>query len=377
MKVYRVGGSVRDELLGIPVADRDHVVVGSTPEEMERLGYKPVGKDFPVFLHPQTREEYALARTERKVARGYKGFKIHASPEVTLEQDLERRDLTINAMARDEAGRLVDPFGGAADLERRLLRHVSPAFVEDPVRILRVARFAARFGFEVAPETMALMRSMVANGEADALVPERTWQEFSRGLMEGDPGLMFPVLAESGLLAKLLPELKLEFEHGRPANDAARIMIRSLQCAAGERLGLAPRFALVASRAGSAAAARTVSERLKAPGDCRDLALLAERYAGTIKRAAALSASELLELLERCDALRRPDRFDDLLALTECLQRGERGWGDTPYMPRVLLRRALGAAAGVDAGRIAAESKKNEIAARLRRARVAAIEALA
>jgi len=377
VKVYAVGGAVRDELLGLPVSDRDHVVVGGTPEEMVRLGYKPVGKDFPVFLHPQTHEEYALARTERKVARGYKGFKIHAAPEVTLEQDLERRDLTINAMARDEAGRLVDPFGGAADLERGLLRHVSSAFVEDPVRILRVARFAARFGFAVAPETMALMRSMVENGEADALVPERTWQEFSRGLMEGDPGLMFPVLAQSGLLARLLPELKLEFEHGRPANDSARVLVRSLQCAAAERLGLAPRFALVASRTGSAEAARSVSERLKAPGDCRDLALLAERHAGTIRQATTLSASELLELLERCDAFRRPERFDDLLALTECLERGERGWGETPYMPGVLLRRALGAAAGVDAGRIAAGSAKDEIAARLRRARIAAIEALA
>ena len=374
MKVYAVGGAVRDELLGLPVVDRDHVVVGSTPEEMARLGYKPVGKDFPVFLHPQSHEEYALARTERKVARGYKGFKIHAAPDVTLEQDLERRDLTINAMARDEAGQLVDPFGGAADLERGLLRHVSPAFVEDPVRILRVARFAARFGFAVAPETMALMRSMVENGEADALVPERVWQEFSRGLMEGDPGLMFPVLAQSGLLAKLLPELKLEFEHGRPANDAARVLVRSLQCAAGERLGLAPRFALIASRAGSAA---TVSERLKAPGDCRDLALLAERHTGTIAQAAALSASELLELLERCDAFRRPERFGELLALAECLQRGERGWGETPYMPRVLLRRALAAATEVDAGKIAARSEKADIATRLRRTRIAAIEALA
>jgi tRNA nucleotidyltransferase (CCA-adding enzyme) len=377
VKVYAVGGAVRDELLGLAVTDRDHVVVGSTPEEMVRLGYKPVGKDFPVFLHPQTHEEYALARTERKVARGYKGFLIHAAPDVTLEQDLERRDLTINAMARDEAGGLVDPFGGAADLERGLLRHVSSAFVEDPVRILRVARFAARFGFAVAPETMALMRSMVENGEADALVPERIWQEFSRGLMEGDPGLMFPVLAQSGLLAKLLPELKLEFEHGRPANDAARVLIRALQCAASERLGLAPRFALVASRAGSAEAVRAVSERLKAPGDCRDLALLAERHVGTIGRAAALSASEMLEVLERCDAFRRPERFDELLALTECLQRGERGSGESPYMPRVLLRRALGAAAGVDAGKIAAGSAKEEIAATLRRARIAAIEALA
>ena len=377
MKVYAVGGAVRDELLGLAVTDRDHVVVGSTPEEMVRLGYKPVGKDFPVFLHPQTHEEYALARTERKVARGYKGFLIHAAPDVTLEQDLERRDLTINAMARDDAGGLVDPFGGAADLERGLLRHVSSAFVEDPVRILRVARFAARFGFAVAPGTMALMRSMVENGEADALVPERIWQEFSRGLMEGDPGLMFPVLAQSGLLAKLLPELKLEFEHGRPANDAARVLIRALQCAASERLGLAPRFALVASRAGSAEAARAVSERIKAPGDCRDLALLAERHVGTIGRAAALSASEMLEVLERCDAFRRPERFDELLALTECLQRGERGSGESPYMPRVLLRRALGAAAGVDAGKIAARSAKDEIAATLRRARIAAIEALA
>jgi tRNA nucleotidyltransferase (CCA-adding enzyme) len=376
VKVYAVGGAVRDELLGLPVTDRDHVVVGSTPEEMVRLGYKPVGKDFPVFLHPQTHEEYALARTERKVARGYKGFLIHAAPDVTLEQDLERRDLTINAMARDEAGHLVDPFGGAADLERGLLRHVSPAFVEDPVRILRVARFAARFGFAVAPETMALMRSMVANGEADTLVPERIWQEFSRGLMEGDPGLMFPVLAQSGLLAKLLPELKLEFEHGRPANDAARVLVRALQCAAAERLGLAPRFALVASRTGSAEAGM-VSERLKAPGDCRDLALLAERHTATIKRAAALRAPELLELLEHCDAFRRPERFDELVALAECLERGEQGWGDTPYMPRVLLRRALGAAAGVDAGRIAARSAKDEIAANLRRARIAAIEALA
>src|SRR5206468_4061530 len=232
---------------------------GATPEEMERLGYKPVGKDFPVFLHPKTHEEYALARTERKVARGYKGFQIHAAPDVTLEQDLERRDLTINAMARDEAGRLVDPFGGAADLERGLLRHVSPAFVEDPVRILRVARFAARFGFAVAPETMALMRSMVANGEADALVPERVWQEFSRGLMEGDPALMFAVLAEAGLLEKLMPEIGVAFERGRPANDASRILVRSLECAAAERLALAPRFALLALRAPSPPARNVAS----------------------------------------------------------------------------------------------------------------------
>ncbi len=330
MKIYAVGGAVRDELLGLPVADRDHVVVGSTPEEMMRLGYKPVGKDFPVFLHPRTREEHALARTERKVARGHKGFQIHAAPDVTLEQDLARRDLTINAMARDETGRLIDPFGGAADLERGLLRHVSPAFVEDPVRILRVARFAARFGFAVAPETMALMRSMVANGEADALVPERVWQEFSRGLMEGDAALMFPVLAEAGLLDRLLPELNLAFDHGRPANDPARVLVRALECAAAERLGLAPRFALVA---------------------CGALTVQATRALGA-------------------------ERFGDLLALLACVERGERGWTELPYMPRVILRRALGAAIGVDAAKIAARSAKSDIAAKLRRARIAAIEAL-
>ncbi len=377
MKIYAVGGAVRDELLGLPVADRDHVVVGSTPEEMVRLGYKPVGKDFPVFLHPRTHEEHALARTERKVARGYKGFQIYAAPDVTLEQDLARRDLTINALARDEAGRLIDPFGGAADLERGVLRHVSPAFVEDPVRILRVARFAARFGFAVAPETMALMRSMVANGEADALVPERVWQEFSRGLMEGNAAFMFLVLAEAGLLQKLLPELKLAFEQGRPANDLARILVRSLECAAAERLGLAPRFALVAFGAPTVQAARGLSERLKAPGDCRDLALLTRRHGETIRRAPALGAPDLLALIEHCDALRRPERFDELLALLACVERGERGWVESPYMPRQVLRRALAAAAGVDAAKIAAQSAKSDIAAKLRRARIAAIEELA
>ncbi|HEX4798449.1 MAG TPA: multifunctional CCA tRNA nucleotidyl transferase/2'3'-cyclic phosphodiesterase/2'nucleotidase/phosphatase [Burkholderiales bacterium] len=377
MKVYAVGGAVRDELLGLPVTDRDYVVVGSTPEEMVRLGYKPVGKDFPVFLHPQTHEEYALARTERKVARGYKGFQVYAAPDITLEQDLERRDLTINALARDEAGRLVDPFGGAADLERGLLRHVSPAFVEDPVRILRVARFAARFGFAVAPATMALMRSMVANGEADALVPERVWQEFSRGLMEGDAGLMFAVLAETGLLDRLLPELKLKFERSRPANDPARILVQALEHAAAERLALAPRFAIVASRAGSAEATRAVSERLKAPGDCRDLALLAQRDAETIKRAGALRAQELLALFERCDAFRRPERFEELIAVCQCLEHGEHNWSETSYMPYAMLRRALAAASGVDAGRIAKRGAKADISARVRRARIAAIEALA
>src|SRR5581483_8107439 len=227
------------------VADRDFVVVGATPEQMIALGFKPVGRDFPVFLHPETHEEHALARTERKVGRGYKGFTVYAAPDVTLEQDLERRDLTINAMARDERGKLVDPFGGARDLERGVLRHLSPAFVEDPVRILRVARFAARFGFSVAPETLALMRTMVENGEADALVPERVWQELSRGLMEPRAGAMFGVLARCGLLAKLVPELPVVYRDGRPANDAARALERSLECAGAGGVALAERFALM------------------------------------------------------------------------------------------------------------------------------------
>jgi len=374
VKIYAVGGAVRDELLGLRVSDRDYVVVGATPEEMERLGYKPVGKDFPVFLHPKTHEEYALARTERKVARGYKGFQIHAAPDVTLEQDLERRDLTINAMARDEAGRLVDPFGGAADLERGLLRHVSPAFAEDPVRILRVARFAARFGFAVAPETMVLMRSMVANGEAEALVPERVWQEFSRGLMEGDPALMFAVLAQAGLLGTLLPELGLEFEDARPANDASRVLVRSLQCAAAERLPLAPRFALLALGLPSSESVSAVCERLKAPGDCRDLAVLARRHAAALRRSPILGAPELLGLLERCDAFRRPARFEELLALCACAERGQRGWVQVPYLPGAVLRRALAAAQEVDARAVASQGDKSEIAVRIRRARIAAIE---
>jgi tRNA nucleotidyltransferase (CCA-adding enzyme) len=344
---------------------------------MVRLGFKPVGKDFPVFLHPETHEEYALARTERKVARGYKGFQIHCAPDVTLEQDLGRRDLTINAMARDEQGGLVDPFGGAADLERGLLRHVGPAFVEDPVRILRVARFSARFGFAVAPETMALMRAMVASGEADALVPERVWQEFSKGLMEGGPGRMFPVLAEAGLLEKLLPELKLAYERGRPANDAARITESSLAFAAAEGLGLAPRFALLVSPAGSSEEVRAVSSRLKAPNECRDLAVLAQQHGRAVTRAAALRAPELLQLLEACDAFRRPERIIDLLAVCRCRQQGERGRVESPYAPSTLLLRALEAAAGVDAGALAAASPVSEIPSRLRRTRIAAIEALA
>src|SRR3954463_15393038 len=241
VKSYVVGGAVRDELLGLPVQDRAHVVVGSTPEEMERLGFKPVGKDFPVFLHPQTHEEYALARTERKSGRGYKGFTVLASPDVTLEDDLQRRDLTINAMARAEDGTLVDPHGGERDLRAGVLRHVSEAFTEDPVRILRVARFAARFGFAIAPETMTLMRRMVEAGEADALVPERVWQELARGLMERSPSRMIAVLRECGALARVLPEVDESFE--RP--EVPDMLAERLDRSAARGYGVAVRFALL------------------------------------------------------------------------------------------------------------------------------------
>jgi tRNA nucleotidyltransferase (CCA-adding enzyme) len=375
VKTYAVGGAVRDELLGLPVKDRDYVVVGATPEQMVELGFKPVGKDFPVFLHPQTHEEYALARTERKVARGYKGFSVYAAPDVSLEQDLERRDLTINAMAREESGALIDPFGGADDVKRQVLRHVSGAFVEDPVRILRVARFAARFGFSVAPETLELMRAMVSNGEADALVAERVWQEFAKGLLEREPVRMLALLAECGLLARLLPELNLLFSFGAPANDAARIVSRGLQRAVVLGLALPERFALLLSPAPDADAAQRIAERMKAPNDCRDLAVLWQRQGRRLPSAPSATADALLELLEGSDAFRRPERLLALLSVGECRQYGERHWAELPYMPRVALRRALDAASGVDAGAIAAQGAPAEIAMRVRQARRAAIEA--
>ena len=379
MQIYCVGGAVRDELLGLPVADRDYVVVGATPEEMIRRGFKPVGKDFPVFLHPKTREEYALARTERKVAPGYKGFTIHAAPEVTLEQDLARRDLTINAIAKNAEGGLIDPFGGVRDLRAGVLRHVSPAFAEDPVRILRVARFAARYGFAVADETLALMRRMVIEGEADALVPERVWQEFSKGLMEPSPGRMFSVLARSGLLAKLLPELGFAFDDGAPANDAARTCLAALAYAARRPLALPVRFALIfpglrAAR-GVEPALRSLAARLRAPNDCRELAAAMLRHGEAAKRAGTLQPEALLALLEGCDALRRPARLDELLLACEAESFGERGWIEVPYPPRLALLRALAAAAGVDAGGIAAKSDRAGIAVKVRAARLAAIAA--
>ncbi len=371
MKIYAVGGAVRDELLALPVKDRDYVVVGATPEEMIRLGYQPVGKDFPVFLHPKTHEEYALARTERKTARGYRGFHVYAAPEVTLEQDLSRRDLTINAIARDARGHIIDPYHGAQDLKRGVLRHVSPAFAEDPVRILRAARFAARFGFSVAPATLRLMRAMVEAGEADALVPERVWQELAIGLMEPKPSKMFTLLRKCGALARVLPELA-----GAWASRAQYARsLRALDFAAARGYVLPVRYAVLAcSLAGIDApegALRHLSARLRAPADARDLALLALRYADVIGRGAKLDAKAVVSLLQLCDAWRRPERFEQLLQAVG--SRGAKRSRPLAAAPRLLA--AVPAARAVDAGAIARrESEPQRIAARLRSARVAAVK---
>jgi tRNA nucleotidyltransferase (CCA-adding enzyme) len=358
VKIYEVGGAIRDELLGLPVKDRDYVVVGATPEDMIDLGYRPVGKDFPVFLHPETHEEYALARTERKTARGYHGFEFHAAPDVTLEDDLARRDLTINAIARDEEGLLVDPFNGAEDLTAGILRHVGPAFVEDPVRVLRLARFAARFGFDIAPETLELARAMVRSGEVDALVPERTWQELSNGLMAERPSRLFEVLQEVGALAKVAPELAAGFEEPARAQGA----LDALDAAAGEPLEV--RFAALV-RALDPYAVDALANRLKVPGAVRDLAVLAARHGNTIVDAEELPAEAILDLLDAADAWRRPERFE---ALVRAAVAGEHG--TDPAVER--LRRAREVAAAIDAGAIAKASPK-DIKERVSAARLEAI----
>jgi tRNA nucleotidyltransferase (CCA-adding enzyme) len=366
MKVYQVGGSLRDELLGLAVQDRDWVVVGADPDAMTRAGYRAVGADFPVFLHPETHEEYALARTERKTGPGYKGFAFHAAPDVTLEEDLRRRDLTINAMARGEDGVLIDPYGGAADLKAGVLRHVSPAFSEDPVRILRVARFAARFGFAVAPATLELMARMVRSGEADALVPERVWQELARGLMERDPSRMLAVLRECGALARVLPELDRAFD--RP--EVAEHLAARLEHAAHRGYGLAVRYALLVLDLPVEDAA-ALARRVNAPGDCRELAILAIRERD-LARAPALDAEGTLALLERSDALRRPDRLARLVEVAECDALAAE---PDAFAPRRQLTCALEAARSVDAGALAREFPA-DIPGAVRRARLTAIAAL-
>ncbi|MFJ3046218.1 multifunctional CCA addition/repair protein [Herbaspirillum chlorophenolicum] len=379
MKTYTVGGAVRDGLLGLPVKDRDHVVVGATPEEMLAQGFRPVGKDFPVFLHPDTHEEYALARTERKTAPGYKGFAFHAAPDVTLEDDLARRDLTINAIAQDEDGTLVDPYHGQADIERRIFRHVSDAFIEDPVRILRLARFAARFAdFSVAPETNALMRRMVDDGEVDALVPERVWQEIARGLMEAKPSRMFEVLRGCGALARIMPELDALWgvpqpEKWHPEIDTGVHVMLVIDWAAGQGYALPVRFAALMHDLGKGATppemwprhhghearsvqlAEQVCARLKVPGDCRDLALMTAREHGNVGRAFEMRPATLVTLFSRCDAFRKPQRFADMLRASEADHRGRTGFEGKPFPQAAYLEGALKAAQDIDAGAIAGQ----------------------
>jgi tRNA nucleotidyltransferase (CCA-adding enzyme) len=404
MKTYVVGGAVRDELLGLPVKDHDHVVVGATPDEMLRRGFRPVGKDFPVFLHPQTQEEYALARTERKTAPGYKGFVFHTSPDVTLEDDLVRRDLTINAMARAEDGTLTDPFNGQQDVRDRIFRHVSGAFAEDPVRILRVARFAARYPeFRVAPETNELMRQMVEQGEVDALVPERVWQELSRGLMEQKPSRMLQVLRDCGALARIVPELDRLWgvpqpEKWHPEIDTGIHMEQVADYAASQGCELPVRFAALLHDLGKGATppenwpahhgheglgvklVGDVCKRLRAPTDCRDLAVMTARDHGNVSRALELRPRTIVTLFERCDAFRKPARFSQMLLASECDARGREGsaasFRDRPYPQRPYLEKALEAARGVNAGEIAQglADRPERIPEMIRRARVLAVK---
>ena len=418
MQIYLVGGAVRDALLGLPVHDRDWVVVGSTPEELTSLGYLPVGKDFPVFLHPDTKEEYALARTERKTARGYHGFDVHAAPNVTLEEDLARRDITINSIAAhvrkqgipstfegnfEQFEALIDPFGGQTDLKARVLRHVTAAFREDPVRILRVARFAARFAdFSVAPETMQLMQAMVDDSEADALVAERVWQELARGLMEKKPSRMFEVLRACGALQKLLPEVHAlwgvpQRADYHPEVDTGVHLMMVLDMAARLDASLPVRFACLTHDLGkattpadilprhlgheerSAKLLKGVCERLRVPVDCKEIADVVAREHGNIHRSAGFGAAALTRLLERCDAFRKPKRFADVLLACECDARGRLGLEDSAYPQRARLLAVLAAAQSVVTHLIAEQAQRDghdgkKIGELIHAARVRAVE---
>ena len=416
-QIYAVGGAIRDALLGLPVKDRDWVVVGSTPEQMAAQGYLPVGKDFPVFLHPVTRQEYALARTERKTARGYKGFAVQASPEVTLEEDLARRDLTINAMAVAEKWthatpsaehiqkHLQDPYGGLQDLERKVLRHVTPAFREDPVRILRVARFSARFAdFTVAPETMALMCEMVQDGEVGHLVPERVWQELARGLMGDKPSRMFDVLRECGALKVLLPEVDRlwgvpQRPEYHPEVDTGVHLMLVLDMSAHLQTSLSVRVAClmhdlgkgttpqdewprhIAHEQRSVKLLNQVCERLRIPVDCKELSEVVAREHGNIHRSQDLNADALMRLLERCDAIRKPERWFDILQACECDARGRLGFDHNFYEPSKRLKAVLKAALSVTTSTIAEQAQKQGLSGpavgeKIHEARVSAIAQL-
>ncbi len=406
MKTYVVGGAVRDALLGLPVQDRDHVVIGATPEQMLALGYTPVGKDFPVFLHPKTHEEYALARTERKTEKGYKGFVFHADPTVTLEQDLIRRDLTINAIARSDDGELIDPFGGQKDLQNRVFRHVSAAFEEDPVRILRLARFAARFSLEphaftVAPETMQLMKRMVEAGEVDALVAERVWQEISRGLMEKKPSRMFEILRECGALQRLMPELDRLWgvpqpEKFHPEIDTGVHVMLVVDYAAEQGYPLAVRFAALMHDLGKGTTdpaiwprhhgheergielVKQLCERLRVPTDCRDLAIMTARDHGNVGRSLEMRPATLQDMLERNDAFRKPERFLAMLNAARCDCFGRSGLGDIQFPQQEYLTQILHVALSVNAGEVAQQflGQPQKIAEAVRIARIDAIRAV-
>ncbi len=401
MQIYAVGGAVRDKLLGLPVKDRDYVVVGSTPEAMASLGYRPVGKDFPVFLHPHTHEEYALARTERKTGKGYKGFQVHADPDVTLEQDLARRDLTMNAIAEDEQGQLIDPYHGVNDIQARVLRHVSPAFSEDPVRILRAARFAARFTeFSVADETMALMRNMVEDGEVDALVPERVWQELAKGLMEQKPSRMFAVLRACGALQRILPELDRLFgvpqtAQYHPEIDTGVHVMMVIDYAARAGFSLPVRFAALTHDLGKGTTPpdilprhigheeRSVNllqplvKRLRVPNDCKELALVVAKFHGKVHQVGEMKAATVLRFLQETDALRQPQRFSDFLRACEADARGRTGFEQQALPLFPLLLEILKLVMSVDAGAIARQQSSPEaIKEAVFAARVTAMESM-
>ena len=403
MKTYLVGGAVRDALMGHAGSDRDWVVVGGTPEALVAQGYQPVGRDFPVFLHPNTHEEYALARTERKTARGYHGFAVHASPDVTLEEDLARRDLTINAIAQDEHGQRTDPYGGERDIAAKVLRHVTDAFREDPVRILRLARFAARFpDFTVAAETMTLMRDMVSDGEVDALVSERVWQELSRGLMGAKPSRMLQVLRECGALQRLLPEVDKLYgvpqrAEYHPEIDTGIHLEMVLDASARMNTSLEVRFACLCHDLGkgttpadvlprhigheqrSEKLTRALCTRWRVPVECKELAELVAREHGNIHQSLGFGAEAVLRLLVRCDALRRPERFLLALQACECDARGRLGKEDEAYAQGPRLALLLKAAQSVDSASISAQAiseglKGQDIGKRLEHAREAAID---
>ena len=398
MQSFLVGGSVRDELLGLPVQDRDHVVVGATPEEMLGKGFRPVGADFPVFLHPETHDEYALARTERKAGRGYRGFRFFATPDVTLEEDLRRRDLTINAMARAPDGRLIDPYGGEADLRAGVLRHVSEAFAEDPLRVLRVARFAARFGFRIADETLALMREITDSGELDTIAPERVWQELARGLSEAHPSQMLAALRACNALAKLLPEIDalyaIPVASARHVDDAGSFTARAIDWAARRAMTLPARYAVLTQeldRVGDerfdprigVKRADALSQRLRAPLECRDAARLAVRWHHAIADVQALAPAAVLDLLLAVDALRRPERLETLASAAAAHVAARTSGASNERRRTALLHEALTVVRRVDAAAIARDviaraaqpgaARGDAIASALRTARLAAL----